>query len=87
MMADANRHRQVCCNLDETTMKRTLTTTAMLTLVALLATCATADTLTGKAVSIADGDTLSVLVDRKQIKIRLEGIDAPEKGQSMAWPC
>ena len=42
---------------------------------------AVADTLAGKVVRIADSDTLTVLVDREQIKVRLEGIDAPEKGQ------
>jgi len=35
----------------------------------------------GKVVSIKDGDTLAVLVDKQQITIRLEGIDAPEAGQ------
>ena len=39
------------------------------------------DTFYGKVVSIADGDTLTVLVDRQQVKVRLEGIDCPEKGQ------
>jgi endonuclease YncB( thermonuclease family) len=40
-------------------------------------------TLTGKVVAIADGDTLTVLDDSKtQHKIRLAGIDAPEKGQA-----
>ena len=39
-------------------------------------------TLTGKVVAIADGDTLTVLDDAKtQHKIRLAGIDAPEKKQ------
>ena len=28
-----------------------------------------------------DGDTITVLVDKKPIKIRLEGIDAPEAKQ------
>lgn len=42
---------------------------------------AVADAMTGKVVSIADGDTLTVLVAREHIKVRLEGIDAPEKGQ------
>ena len=36
---------------------------------------------TGKVVSVADGDTITVLRDREQIKIRLAGIDAPEKKQ------
>jgi len=36
---------------------------------------------TGKVVSVHDGDTLTVLVDRKQIRVRLVDIDAPELGQ------
>jgi endonuclease YncB( thermonuclease family) len=40
-------------------------------------------TITGKVVSIADGDTLTVLDETKtQHKIRLEGIDCPESGQA-----
>jgi endonuclease YncB( thermonuclease family) len=31
-----------------------------------------------KVVKIADGDTITVLLDRTQHKIRLEGIDSPE---------
>jgi micrococcal nuclease len=37
---------------------------------------------TGKVVSIADGDTVTVLVDKTQHRIRLVGIDAPEGGQA-----
>lgn len=38
--------------------------------------------LFGKVVRIADGDTLTILdADRRQTKIRLAGIDTPEKGQ------
>jgi endonuclease YncB( thermonuclease family) len=33
-------------------------------------------------VGVSDGDTITVLVDKKPIKIRLEGIDAPEAKQS-----
>lgn len=36
----------------------------------------------GKVVSITDGDTIKVLKDGKQFKIRLASIDCPEKGQS-----
>lgn len=39
--------------------------------------------LTGEVVAIADGDTLTVLdTSKTQHKIRLAGIDAPEKGQA-----
>ncbi|MBM4070790.1 MAG: nuclease [Planctomycetes bacterium] len=37
---------------------------------------------TGKVVGISDGDTITVLLDKQQHKIRLEGIDAPESGQA-----
>jgi len=47
----------------------------------LLVLPARADILTVKVVSIADGDTLTILVDQTQHKIRLHGIDTPEKGQ------
>lgn len=36
----------------------------------------------GKVVSIADGDTITVLVNTEQHRIRLEGIDAPESAQA-----
>src|SRR5579864_628924 len=38
-------------------------------------------TLTGKVVKVTDGDTIPVLVDRQEITIRLNAIDAPERGQ------
>jgi endonuclease YncB( thermonuclease family) len=37
----------------------------------------------GRVVSVADGDTITVLDENKtQIKVRLDAIDAPESGQS-----
>ena len=43
---------------------------------------ALAETLTGTVVGVADGDTITVLdANRAQHKIRLGGIDAPEKAQ------
>jgi micrococcal nuclease len=36
----------------------------------------------GRVVGIADGDTITVLHDGRAEKIRLYGIDAPEKGQA-----
>ena len=43
---------------------------------------ATIEEFSGKVVALSDGDTITVLKDRKQIKVRLEGIDAPEKSQA-----
>jgi micrococcal nuclease len=38
---------------------------------------------TGKVVRVTDGDTITILTDKKeQIKIRLDGIDAPETKQA-----
>jgi len=36
----------------------------------------------GSVVSILDGDTLEVLHDNRAERIRLNGIDCPEKGQA-----
>ena len=48
----------------------------------LLALCPASDYLTGKVVGIADGDTITILTaDKEQVKIRLHGIDSPERGQ------
>jgi micrococcal nuclease len=35
----------------------------------------------GKVVGVADGDSVTVLRDREQVKVRLVDIDAPEKAQ------
>ena len=37
---------------------------------------------TGKVVAVADGDTITVLHDKAQVKVRLTEIDAPEKAQA-----
>lgn len=39
------------------------------------------NTVPVKVVGVADGDTITVVMDGKQTKIRLYGIDAPEKAQ------
>lgn len=53
-----------------------------MTLMLTIAT-ASADSLTGRVVKIADGDTLTLAVGRQHHKIRIAAIDAPERYQ--AW--
>jgi micrococcal nuclease len=43
---------------------------------------ASADQFTGKVVGILDGDTISVLREGKAVKVRLYGVDTPEKAQA-----
>ncbi|MDF1483266.1 thermonuclease family protein [Extensimonas sp. H3M7-6] len=51
-------------------------------MIALTACSASAETITGRVIGVADGDTVTVLdADRTQHKIRVAGIDAPEKKQ------
>ena len=42
---------------------------------------ALADSIAGRVVGVSDGDTLTLLSGREQIKVRLTEIDAPEKAQ------
>ena len=59
--------------------KRTL---AAFMLLAVFACDAFAATLAGRVVGVSDGDTVTVLTaENHQFKIRLSGIDAPEKKQ------
>jgi endonuclease YncB( thermonuclease family) len=39
------------------------------------------ETFSGKVVRITDGDTITVLRNREPVKVRLLGIDSPERGQ------
>lgn len=41
-----------------------------------------AEQFSGKVVGVSDGDTITVLCDNKLQKIRLSGIDCPEKSQA-----
>ena len=53
------------------------------TLLLFISASLNAGTLEGKVVGVADGDTITVLeANNTQHKIRLQGIDAPEKAQA-----
>jgi endonuclease YncB( thermonuclease family) len=55
---------------------------ALFALLLLTTLPAWAETLTGRVVAIADGDTLTLLTsDLRQVKVRLHGIDTPEARQ------
>lgn len=52
-------------------------------LLALSAPAVWAEVLVGRVIAVADGDTVTVLdASRQQHRIRLVGIDAPERGQA-----
>jgi endonuclease YncB( thermonuclease family) len=51
------------------------------TLLLAAATLATAAELRGVVVGVTDGDTITILIDRRQVKVRLADIDAPESKQ------
>jgi len=44
--------------------------------------CSVAPEFTAKVIGVADGDTITVLRDRSEVRIRLDGIDCPESGQA-----
>ena len=53
------------------------------TLLLFISASLNAGTLEGKVVGVADGDTITVLeANNTQHKIRLQGVDAPEKAQA-----
>ena len=56
---------------------------ALLIIFALLAwTSATFADFSGKVVAVQDGDTLEVMKEGVAVRVRLHGIDCPEKGQA-----
>lgn len=63
-------------NRNRAAMASVISTIAML-----VVNTAWTDTITGKVVAVADGDTLTVLNGREELKVRLNAIDAPKKKQ------
>ena len=58
-----------------------LRTSFIAILLMLLTSCLASDNISGKVVGVLDGDTIEVLQNKQTHRIRLHGIDAPEKGQ------
>ena len=76
----ATRRKQSQCASEVSHVIRRLTALFLACLVA--STHAATHTIEGRIVGITDGDTVTLLDnDRRQHKVRLDGIDAPEKAQ------
>ena len=43
-----------------------------------------AQSFSGRVVGIADGDTITVMREGRSLRVRLDGVDTPEKGQDFA---
>jgi hypothetical protein len=43
-------------------------------------TVVASDTFTGKVVGVSDGDTISLMRGGRAVKVRLHGVDCPERG-------
>ncbi len=54
---------------------------AVVLLLALSACGAPSATFTGKCVAVTDGDTIRVMRSGREVRVRLDGIDAPERNQ------
>ena len=64
-------------------MNRNKHTLLLLVFLLLIPSISFSKTITGKTISVEDGDTITILNNqRKQTKIRLYGIDTPENGQA-----
>src|SRR5262245_49605154 len=63
--------------------KKTVIVLLISVILRLSATAQQRQTITGKVVSVANGDTITILdADKRQHEIRLDGIDAPELDQA-----
>lgn len=65
-------------------MRAALLVAAVLLLAPAAAPAAGSGVLEGRVVAVVDGDTLDVLVDGAPLRVRVAGIDTPERGQPFA---
>src|SRR5574341_309681 len=68
-----------CAGMTRVNLLKLLSATLCLTL--LLAASPALAVIQGRVVSVHDGDTLTVLIERRQVRVRLIDIDAPELRQ------
>lgn len=59
-----------------------LASTLGLSVFALSGTAVYSESLKGQVIGVMDGDTIEVLHNKKAVRIRLQGIDCPEKAQA-----
>ena len=78
-MTDAWRHQRM-------SRAQTLTFWLLFLAVIFAPLQASAATLTGKVVKVADGDTITILVGTERHRVRLQGIDAP-RAQAISTSC
>jgi micrococcal nuclease len=64
-------------------MRKALICRLLILILLLLPSIAFSETIAGKVIKVADGDTITILTPgNKQIKIRLSAVDTPEGGQA-----
>ena len=78
LQSESRHNKSQHKNMMTTTLKNTVNVVCLLVII----NSANAEQpLVGRVISVADGDTLTVQSSGRQIKVRLSGIDAPERDQ------
>ena len=62
--------------------KYLISSVLLLVFLFLCVSCAADPTLKGSVVKVTDGDTIVLLINNQEQRIRLNGIDCPERGQA-----
>ena len=65
-------------------MSRSTRPAAVAAVILLLVTPVGAQTFSGEVVGITDGDTITVMQNGTAVRVRLDGIDSPERGQDFS---
>ena len=70
------------CYRKRVTLSRSILSVGLAVVIGVVATSALAETFSGKVVGVVDGDTIDVLHAGRAERVRLIGIDCPEKRQA-----